>query len=705
MRFDDLTVPIAPPKPLNQTSVTTLKGVGPALAKKLAAIDIRTVQDMLFHLPSRYQDRTQILSIAELVAGQQALIEGDIRGARVAFGKRRSLVVTIDDGSARPITLRFFHFNAAQKNTLQVGERLRCYAEVRRGQQGFEMVHPEYTVLKDAFDEPEDSLTPIYPTTEGLHQLSLRKLTDQSLALLSKGAAVHDYLPEGLLHNENLPTLAQALLTLHRPANTEAIEALTSGEHPACARLAFEELLAHRLGMLQLRDLHRKLQAKPLRSKGDLRHKFLSQLPFQLTGAQQRVVTEVIEDIDNERPMLRLVQGDVGSGKTVVAAAAACEAVASGVQVALMAPTEILAEQHYKGFCQWFEPLGVRVGWLSGRLNAKERRDSQQLIASGEVRIAIGTHALFQVDAKFAELGLVIIDEQHRFGVDQRKALRDKGMQGLMPHQLVMTATPIPRTLAMTSCADLDYSAIDELPPGRKPITTVAISEKRRPEVVQRVAAAIAEGRQVYWVCTLIDESETLTAQAASDTAELLAEGLPDASVALVHGRLKPEQKDLVMSHFKSGAVDLLVATTVIEVGVDVPNASLMIIENPERLGLSQLHQLRGRVGRGEIASTCVLLYHSPLGHDARERLAAMRETQDGFVLAERDLALRGGGEVFGTRQTGLVGMRIADLVRDRAMMPSVVTAATRMRESYPEHVKALVVRWLGTRAQGYGSV
>jgi len=698
-------VPIAPPTALHNIAVTTLKGVGPALAKKLATIDVHTVQDLLFHLPTRYQDRTQILSIAELVQGQQALIEGEIRGARVAFGRRRSLIVTLDDGSARPMTLRFFHFNAAQKNTLQPGATLRCYAEVRRGAQGFEMVHPEYHVLKDEFDEPEDSLTPIYPTTEGLHQLSLRKLTEQALALLRKGAAVHDLMPTELLQSSALPTLAEALQTLHRPASSEAVDALTNGEHPARARLAFEELLAHRLSMLQLRDKHRELQAKALRSDGSLREKFMRQLPYQLTGAQQRVVGEVITDMDCNHPMLRLVQGDVGSGKTVVAAAAACEAVAAGVQVALMAPTEILAEQHFKGFCEWFEPLGVQVGWLSGRLSAKERRESQQHIASGEARIVIGTHALFQADAQFAELGLVIIDEQHRFGVDQRKALRDKGMHGLMPHQLVMTATPIPRTLAMTSCADLDYSAIDELPPGRKPITTVAIADKRRAEVVERVAAAIKEGRQVYWVCTLIDESETLSAQAASDTANLLAEALSQYSVALVHGRLKPEQKDQVMSHFKSGQVDLLVATTVIEVGVDVPNASLMIIENPERLGLSQLHQLRGRVGRGEAASTCVLLYKAPLGHDARERLAAMRETQDGFILAERDLALRGSGEVFGTRQTGMVGMRVADLVRDREMMPSIISAASKMRAAYPEHASALVTRWLGSQAQGYGSV
>lgn len=698
-------MPVAPPKPLHSTSVTTLKGVGPALAKKLAAIDIHTVQDLLFHLPSRYQDRTQIVAIADLVAGQQALIEGEIRAARVAFGKRRSLIVSVEDGSARLLSLRFFHFSAAQKSALQAGARIRCYAEVRRGQGGFEMVHPEYHLLKDEFDEPEDSLTPIYPTTEGLHQLSLRKLSDQALALLARGASVHDYLPAELLQSNALPSLAQALQTLHRPPSSEAIEALSEGEHPARARLAFEELLAHRLSMLQLRDRHRELQARPLHSDGQLRARFTGQLPFSLTGAQARVVDEVLQDLRGERPMLRLVQGDVGSGKTVVAAAAACEAVAAGAQVALMAPTEILAEQHYRGFRQWFEPLGVQVGWLSGRLSAKERRESQQAIASGQTRIAIGTHALFQADAEFAELALVIIDEQHRFGVDQRKALRDKGMQGLMPHQLVMTATPIPRTLAMTNCADLDYSAIDELPPGRKPITTVAIGDKRRAEVVERVAAAIAEGRQVYWVCTLIDESETLSAQAASDTAAQLAEALPQAEVALVHGRLKAEQKDLVMQHFKGGSVDLLVATTVIEVGVDVPNASLMIIENPERLGLSQLHQLRGRVGRGEQASTCVLLYQAPLGHDARERLAAMRETQDGFVLAERDLALRGAGEVFGTRQTGLVGMRVADLVRDRGMMPAVIAAATRLRADFPEHTEALVTRWLGTRARGYGSV
>jgi len=698
-------VSITPLSSLHQKPVTDLKGVGPALAKKLAAIDITTIQDVLFHLPSRYQDRTQVLQIGELVQGQQALIEGDVRGARVGFGRRRSLIVTLEDGSARPITLRFFHFSAAQKNTLQPGVRVRCFSEVRRGQQGFEMVHPEYQILKDEFDEPEDSLTPIYPTTEGLHQLSLRKLTAQALEMLERGAAVYDALPPALLEPLGLPTLASALHTLHRPDSSEAVDALTNGEHPARARLAFEELLAHRLSMLQLRDKHQALQSKPLLSDGKLREQFIQQLPYQLTGAQQRVVGEVIADMQLDKPALRLVQGDVGSGKTVVAAAAACEAVAAGVQVALMAPTEILAEQHFKGFCAWFEPLGVQVGWLSGRLSAKERRESQANIASGAVRIVIGTHALFQADAVFAELGLVIIDEQHRFGVEQRKALRDKGIPGLMPHQIVMTATPIPRTLAMTSCADLDYSAIDELPPGRKPITTVAISDKRREEVIERVSAAIAEGRQTYWVCTLIDESESLSAQAASDTADTLAKSLSDASVALVHGRLKAEQKDQVMSHFKAGDVDLLVATTVIEVGVDVPNASLMIIENPERLGLSQLHQLRGRVGRGEAASTCVLLYKAPLGHDSRERLAAMRETQDGFILAERDLQLRGSGEVFGTRQTGLVGMRVADLVRDREMMPSIVKAASLLRSQYPEQTPILITRWLGSQAQSYGTV
>lgn len=689
---------------LAEKPVSGLKGVGPKVAEKLARLQIETVQDVLFHLPLRYQDRTRITALGSLSPGMEVVVDVEVKVADVVYRRRRSLLCKVGDATGS-LTLRFFHFSKAQQENLKPGTRLRCFGEARRGPAGLEMVHPEYTLLTDDLDVDE-SLTAIYPTTDGLHQLTWRKLTDQALALLSSNRVLQDWMPPILLQGYGFPDLRQALLTVHRPQPDEDLAALADGMHPANRRLAFEELIAHRLGLLALRAQTRRLQAPAMPASTALVAAFIKSLPFRPTGAQQRVIEEISEDLSASEPMLRLVQGDVGAGKTVVAAAAAARAVEAGFQVAIMAPTEILAEQHLLNFSTWFDPLGVRVGWLSGKMTAKQRRDSLSAVASGTDQIVVGTHALFQDDVEFQRLGLTIIDEQHRFGVHQRMALRNKGSDGeLIPHQLIMTATPIPRTLAMTAYADLDCSVIDELPPGRKPVTTVAVATARRAEIIERVRQAISDGRQVYWVCTLIEESDALQAQAAEDTANVLVEALPEYAIALVHGRMKAKDKDVVMQAFKKREVDLLVATTVIEVGVDVPNASLMIIENAERLGLSQLHQLRGRVGRGSAESSCVLVYQSPLSKTARERIAIMRETNDGFVIAERDLEIRGAGELLGTRQTGLAGFRIADLARDNDLLDPVSEAAGVIIELHPQAVAPLIKRWIGDEKREYGGV
>ncbi len=685
--------------------VSTLKGVGPKLAEKLEHLGISTLQDLLFHLPLRYQDRTRIVPIGTLRPGDEAVVEGEVQLSEIKFGKRRMLLTRIADGSGS-LTLRFFHFNNAQKESLSRGTRLRCYGEVRRGSITLEMIHPEFRRLDEAMPtEVEEYLTPIYPSTEGMQQQSLRRLVGQAVDQLERGAVtLREWLPPELLPAD-MPPLREAVLLLHRPPPDIQLSALTEGEHPAQQRLAYEELLAHQLSLRQLREAMNLHPAHPLTGDNSLQQRFLATLPFTLTGAQQRVSQEIGHDLHEPVPMQRLVQGDVGSGKTVVAALAALQAVESGFQAAVMAPTELLAEQHYRNFCQWLEPLGIELAWLTGRLKAKDRREMLSAIETGNAAVAVGTHALFQQEVNFARLGLVIVDEQHRFGVHQRLALREKGVQdGVHPHQLIMTATPIPRTLAMTAYADLDLSVIDELPPGRTPVETVAIGDERRDEVIARVAAACAEGRQAYWVCTLIEESESLQCQAAEETEAMLREVLPQLRIALVHGRMKSADKEAVMSAFKGGELDLLVATTVIEVGVDVPNASLMIIENAERLGLAQLHQLRGRVGRGSARSSCVLMYHPPLSQLARERLAVMRETNDGFVIARKDLELRGPGEVLGTRQTGMLQLRIADLQRDQELLPSVAEAAQRLLLHYPQQVTPLIQRWLGNRSQ-YGTV
>ncbi|WP_417786951.1 ATP-dependent DNA helicase RecG [Stutzerimonas xanthomarina] len=683
--------------------VTAIKGVGAALAEKLAKVGLESLQDLLFHLPLRYQDRTRIVPIGALRPGQDAVIEGTVTGADVVMGRRRSLLVRLHDGSGS-LSLRFYHFSQAQKEALKRGTQVRCYGEARPGASGLEIYHPEYRALTD--NEPvavEQTLTPIYPTTEGLTQQRLRQLTQQALARLGPHS-LPDWLPDELTRDYRLAKLDEAIRYLHRPPPDADLEELAEGRHWAQHRLAFEELLTHQLSMQRLRESSRAQHAPPLPAARELPSRYLQNLGFQPTGAQQRVGAEIAYDLAQNEPMLRLVQGDVGAGKTVVAALAALQALEAGYQVALMAPTEILAEQHFITFCKWLEPLGIEVAWLAGKLKGKARTAALERIATG-CPMVVGTHALFQDEVRFSRLALVIIDEQHRFGVQQRLALRRKGVDGrLCPHQLIMTATPIPRTLAMSAYADLDTSILDELPPGRTPVNTVLVADSRRLEVIERVRSACNEGRQAYWVCTLIEESEELTCQAAETTFEDLSAALGGLNVGLIHGRMKPAEKAAVMAEFKEGRLQLLVATTVIEVGVDVPNASLMIIENPERLGLAQLHQLRGRVGRGSAASHCVLLYHPPLSQIGRERLAIMRETSDGFIIAEKDLELRGPGEMLGTRQTGLLQFKVADLMRDADLLPAVRDAAQALLEHWPQHVSPLLERWL-RHGQQYGQV
>ncbi|MDH2997153.1 ATP-dependent DNA helicase RecG [Pasteurellaceae bacterium LFhippo2] len=679
---------------LDGVELTALSGVGAAISAKLSRIGVNNVQDLLFHLPMRYEDRTRITPIIDLRPESYATIEGIVQLTEVQFGRRPILSTTLSDGTSK-ITLKFFNFNAGMKNSLVVGTRVKAFGEIKRGRYMAEIHHPEYQIIRGNQPlELAETLTPIYSTTEGLKQNSLRKLTEQALALLDR-VQVAELLPDEF--NPHKYSLKEALQLLHRPPPTVSSEQLEKGDHPAQKRLIFEELLAHNLAMQQVRAGVQQHFAEPLKYQTDLKQRFLESLPFSPTNAQQRVTVDIEQDLAKPYPMMRLVQGDVGSGKTLVAALAALLAIDNGKQVALMAPTEILAEQHANNFANWLRPFGIEVGWLAGKVKGKARTAQLEAIKNGEVQMIIGTHALFQDQVEFNNLALVIIDEQHRFGVHQRLTLREKGANGnIYPHQLIMTATPIPRTLAMTVYADLDTSIIDELPPGRTPITTVAISEDRRGDVVSRVYQACKnEKRQAYWVCTLIDESEVLEAQAAEATAEDLQRALPDLRIGLVHGRMKPQEKQAIMAEFKAANIDLLVATTVIEVGVDVPNASLMIIENSERLGLAQLHQLRGRVGRGATASHCVLMYKAPLGKISSKRLQVLRDSQDGFVIAEKDLEIRGPGEVLGTKQTGMAEFKIANLMRDRKMIPLVQNYAKQLIVKYPDIAQMLIRRWL----------
>jgi ATP-dependent DNA helicase RecG len=687
-----------------QAALTELRGVGPALAEKLAKLGLSCVEDLLFLLPLRYEDRTQLVKIGALRAGSRMLACGEVLLAETVYRGRRNLLVRISDGSGQ-LTLRFFHFSRQQQAQFQVGARVACFGEVRRGTAGFEMIHPEYRLLRESQSPvTTDSLTPIYPATEGVQQGRLRNLTDQALQAMQASPPT-ELLPPDITRKLGMPSLASAIRYLHRPPPDADVNVMLQGRHPCQQRLAFEELLAHYLSLRNLRTLAATNAAPALPGGSDEVNAFVHNLPFELTGAQQRVVAEILADLARPHPMMRLIQGDVGSGKTVVAAIACIKAVACGVQTVIMAPTEILAEQHWRSFSSWFEPLGITPAWLTGSQRAAARRAALQAIADGSAQVVVGTHALFQEGVEFKKLALVIIDEQHRFGVHQRMALRDKGVSSAgHPHQLVMTATPIPRTLAMAAYADLDTSVIDELPPGRQPVSTIAVPESRRGDIVERVRAACRSGMQAYWVCPLIEESEVLDYQAAEASYQMLTEALPELRVGLVHGRMRPTEKERGMRAFKDGLIQLLVATTVIEVGVDVPNASLMIIENAERMGLSQLHQLRGRVGRGTTTSHCVLLYKPPLSGIARQRLAVLRDTNDGFVVAQKDLELRGPGELLGTRQTGLPEYRVANLVRDAELMPQVQITAESLQSSAPTTATAIVRRWLGDAGR-YGKV
>jgi len=678
-------------------SCEILPGVGPTLAAKLAKCGIVTLQDLLFHLPYRYQDRTRITPIQDLRANDWCVITGRVCKTEIKYGKRMMLNCFVEDKTGI-LKLRFFHFNKQQVQALNESSMIRAFGEVREFANNLEMIHPEYQLLDSDNECPvEETLTPIYPTTQGLTQTRLRQLVKSALSACKDTLDQLEWMNSEQLQQHYFEPLPLALNCLHNPPPDIPLQALEEGHHPALQRLVFDELLAQRLSMQFARQQRATLMAPPFAANSELSARFLSALPFTLTQAQQRVSVEINHDLSQTKPMLRLVQGDVGAGKTVVAALAALVAIANGYQVAFMAPTDILSEQHAQNFQAWFTPLGITVFRLSGKMKTRERKEALAALANHQCQIIIGTHALFQEDVHFAQLGLVIIDEQHRFGVEQRLLLQQKGQQEQrVPHQLLMTATPIPRTLAMTQFAHLDLSVLDELPPGRTPVTTAVVSQEKRQPVIDRMHAAIASGRQAYWVCTLIEESEKLQCMAAVVTAEHLKMQLPNARVGLVHGRLKASEKEAIMAAFKCGEIDLLVATTVIEVGVDVANASLMIIENAERLGLSQLHQLRGRVGRGSTQAHCLLLYQSPLSAVGIERLQVMRATCDGFVIAEKDLQLRGAGEVLGTRQTGYRQFKVANLQRDKDILPSLIPVANKLIMDEPETAYVIAKRWLG---------
>ena len=684
--------------------LTVLRGVGPALTEKLKRLNLQRVEDLLFLLPLRYEDRTTLHKIGSLKPGMRGLVSGEVLLAETVYRGRRNLLVRISDCSGQ-MTLRFFYFSRQQQAQFQAGAIVSAFGDVRTGPVGSEMVHPEYRVLRPKQNvEVSDRLTPIYPMTEGVQQGRLRNLVGQALAMMRKSSP-EELLPITVREKYGFHSLSEALTYLHEPPPEADLANIDAGKHPCQQRLCFEELLAHYMSLRNLRHMARKENAVALPGGSDNVSSFIGKLPYKLTAAQQRVVQEIATDLESPHPMMRLIQGDVGSGKTVVAATACLKAMACGVQAAVMAPTELLAEQHWQNFRDWFGDSGFELAWLSGSQKQAARRASLEAIENGEANLIIGTHALFQEGVTFDRLALVVIDEQHRFGVHQRMALRDKGIAGgEHPHQLVMTATPIPRTLAMAAYADLDVSVIDELPPGRQAVQTVALPDTRRAEVVERVRTACESGQQAYWVCPLIEESEIFDFQAAEASHEMLKEALAPLKLGLVHGRMKAAAKDKVMRAFKAGELNVLVATTVIEVGVDVPNAGLMIIENSERMGLSQLHQLRGRVGRGAEQSHCVMLYRQPLGQLARSRLAVLRDTNDGFLVAQRDLELRGPGELLGTRQTGLPDYRIADLVRDAELMPQVQASAEIIQRENPAAGHAIIRRWLGDAYQ-YGKV
>lgn len=684
-----------------ENACLSLPGVGAQLAAKLAKCHIHSISDLLFHLPYRYQDRTRVTPLRDIREQEYCVIVGHVTKTQTVVAKKRTLICHVEDKTG-VISLRFFHFNQHQAKAMQDKKIIRAFGEVRRFGQQMTMVHPEYQLLSDEENfVVEETLTPIYPSTQGLSQTRLRQLVSTALDRYESELSQLEWMPKDTLTDHRFVSFAEALITLHNPPPDIAIQTLESGQHPALQRIVFEELLAQQLSMAFAKQKRQALSAPSLPPSPQSDTALQAQLPFALTNAQQRVCQEIKDDLSKATPMLRLVQGDVGAGKTVIAAFAAMQAIANGYQVALMAPTDLLTEQHSKNLATWLTPLGIKVMRLSGKLKTSEKRTVLEAINTHSCQLVVGTHALFQKGVEFSKLGLVIIDEQHRFGVNQRISLHDKGKQDdKLAHQLLLTATPIPRTLSMTQFAHLDLSVLDELPPGRVPIKTAVMSLDRRDEIITRLANAVQDGRQVYWVCTLIEESESLQCQAAVNTAETLQNALPQVRVGLVHGKMKADAKDATMQAFKSGDLDLLVATTVIEVGVDVPNASLMIIENAERLGLSQLHQLRGRVGRGTQQAHCLLMYQPPLSMQGQERLQVMRDTTDGFIIAEKDMTLRGAGDFLGTRQTGYQQYKLVDLERDKSLLPKVSQTARDLIQHDIHLAKQLVSRWHGSREQ-----
>lgn len=674
-----------------------LPGVGPALAAKLAKCGIHTLQDLLFHLPFRYQDRTRITAIADTRLHDWCVIVGKVVQTRISYGRKRTLHCYVEDKTGT-IQLRFFHFNNQQMQAMNNSASIRIFGEIRNKDPMPDMVHPEYQLLDDeTIHVVEETLTPIYPATLGLSQTRLRELINKTRERCKPVLSQLEWMRPEILQELGFLPFCESLDFLHNPPPDTCLQQLEQGLHPAMQRLAFDELLAQRLSMQFAKNSQKSLSSPPLPFQPSIQTTFLNNLPFKLTAAQQRVSEEIAQDLADTKPMLRLVQGDVGAGKTINAALAALQAIANGYQVAFMAPTDLLSEQHYKNLHHWFQPLGIQVERLSGKMKVSEKKRILTALKEHTCQLLIGTHALFQDSVAFAKPGLAIIDEQHRFGVEQRLSLQQKSStENHIPHQLLMTATPIPRTLAMTHFAHLDLSILDELPPGRTPVITTILSQNKREPLIERLKNAINHDRQIYWVCPLIEESEKLQCMAATSTAEQLQQQLPEARIGLVHGRLKSAEKEAVMTAFKAGELELLVATTVIEVGVDVPKASLMIIENAERLGLSQLHQLRGRVGRGNTESHCILLYQSPLSQTSAERLRIMRDTTDGFLIAEKDLELRGSGEILGKRQTGYRQFKLADPSRDAALLVHLPEIANQLIQKKPETAKAIAKRWLG---------
>ncbi len=673
---------------------SVLSGVGPAIMSKLKQCHIETIQDLIFHLPYRYQDRTRVTPIQDLRLHDWSVAVGRITQVQVNYRKRMQLTCFIEDQTGF-LKLRFFHFNKQQVEKLKTAPLIKVFGEIKQFSNQFEMIHPEYSILEEGAPCPvEETLTPIYPTTDGLRQTRLRQIIEQGLQLAHPYLSALEWMSEEKRQHLSLPPLSEALQTLHRPPPTVSLSTLENGAHPSLRRLVLEELMAKRLSMQFAREHWKTKRAPTLICNETLIECFLKSLPFSLTKAQERVYQDIHHDLTQDKPMLRLVQGDVGSGKTIVAALAALEAISAGYQVAFMAPTELLTEQHANNFERWLSPFHVLTLRLRGKMKAKEKKEALSVLKENKPCIVIGTHALFQESVMFHNLGLIIIDEQHRFGVEQRLKLQQKSQQ--TPHQLMMTATPIPRTLAMTQYAHLDLSIIDELPPGRTPVTTTVMSQDKRPQIIERLSHLFHLKKQAYWVCTLIEESENLQSMAATQTTQILKDELPHARIGLIHGKMIANEKEKMMQDFKSGAIDLLVATTVIEVGVDVPNASLMIIENAERLGLSQLHQLRGRVGRGSEVSHCVLLYQSPLSQTAKARLALMRETNDGFLIAEKDLHLRGSGHFLGTQQTGYRTYKVANFPRDALLLSIASEEAQALSNQNKPLAKALVSRWFG---------